>query len=96
MAATILKVATLAISIANVQVEHIFSLSTPTFRASYAPSSRQRPTPSFQAILTFSIQNPNKATFAAQFENDTFTPYLSITFYGDQMFNSSMNQQKFH
>ncbi|CAI9784420.1 unnamed protein product [Fraxinus pennsylvanica] len=83
-----------AISTTNVPVVHTISSSSPTFIASSTSSSQLSPTPSFQATPTFSVQNPNKATFVAQIENDPFTPYSSTAFSGDQMFNSSMNQQK--
>ncbi|CAI9757285.1 unnamed protein product [Fraxinus pennsylvanica] len=47
----------------------------------------------FSSAPTFSVQNPNKASSAAQIENDLFSPYLSTTFSNDQAFNSSMSQQ---
>ncbi|XP_022877269.1 clathrin coat assembly protein AP180 isoform X1 [Olea europaea var. sylvestris] len=47
----------------------------------------------FSSAPTFSAQNPNEVSFAAQIENDPFAPYSSTTFSNDQMFNSTMSQQ---
>ncbi|KAL2476759.1 Clathrin coat assembly protein [Abeliophyllum distichum] len=80
--ATVAEVAASAIAATNVQT-------------TAQPAHTFATAPSFQATPTFSVQNPNQASFAVQIENDPFAPYLSTAIYNDQMFNSSMNQQNF-